>query len=436
VIVVWEDPDDRLVILAGNGRTREAAELGYTELPCDVLYGWSEAEARDYALRDNATGLLGKWDVAELTRQLGTTTRAVELGFDMPSLAALSVTLDAPKLELRPPTTVKPDPASDKPDPASDKPDPKNRYADGRAGALTDVFGTPPFTVLDANRGTWRKRKALWAEMLERGEGRDTDLLIDGGGQALADAKTGALTRTSVFDPVLAELLVRWFSAPGAAVLDPFAGGAERGLVAATLGRTYTGIEIRPDQVDANREQAAGLGISDAVATWVKGEAAKVLRTWEAGPRYDLVLGCPPYYDLEIYSEIDGDLSAAPSYEDFLSGYTDVVAQTCARLRDDRFAAWVVGDIRDARGMLRGFVGDTIAAFRAAGLELYNEGVLVTLAGTLPLRAGQYMRTSRKLGRNHQSVLVFCKGDPKAATDWCGELSPVALGGDGATPPP
>jgi hypothetical protein len=43
----------------------------------------------------------------------------------------------------------------------------------------------------------------------------------------------------------------------------------------------------------------------------------------------------------------------------------------------------------------------------------------------LPIRAGKQFVASRKLGRTHQSVLVFLKGDPRRATEACG---PVEFG--------
>lgn len=81
--------------------------------------------------------------------------------------------------------------------------------------------------------------------------------------QAHRDPTTGELTYTettaagvSIFDPVLTELAYRWFSPPGGHVLDPFAGGSVRGIVASALGRPYTGVELRPEQVAANQAQA------------------------------------------------------------------------------------------------------------------------------------------------------------------------------------
>ena len=91
-------------------------------------------------------------------------------------------------------------------------------------------------------------------------------------------------------------------------------------------------------------------------------------------------------------------------------------------LKDDRFACFVVGDIRDRKGFYRNFVSDTIAAFQDAGMRLYNEAVLITAVGSLPIRVGRQFEAGRKLGKTHQNVLVFCKGDPRKATEACGSV--------------
>ena len=220
---------------------------------------------------------------------------------------------------------------------------------------------------------------------------------------------------TSIFDPVLCELIYRWFCPPGGKVLDPFAGGSVRGIVAAVLGREYTGVELRAEQVEANRGQAKDVGVEP---TWVVGDAENIQAL--APGDYDLVFSCPPYYDLEVYSDLDGELSAAPSYADFLGAYRDIVASTVSLLKDNRFACFVVGDIRDGKGFYRNFVSDTIAAFQDAGLKLYNEAILVTAVGSLPIRVPRQFDAGRKLGKTHQNVLVFVKGDPRKATEAIG----------------
>jgi hypothetical protein len=159
----------------------------------------------------------------------------------------------------------------------------------------------------------------------------------------------------------------------------------------------------------------------------VVGDAAKVVGD---APKADLLFSCPPYGDLEVYSDLPGDISAM-AWDDFLAAYRTIIARACDRLQDDRFAVWVVGDIREPKtGVYRGFVVETIAAFETAGLRLYNEGVLVTAIGSLALRAGKQFEASRKLGKTHQNVLVFVKGDGKRATAACGPVQMADLPSD------
>jgi hypothetical protein len=133
----------------------------------------------------------------------------------------------------------------------------------------------------------------------------------------------------------------------------------------------------------------------------------------------DLLFSCPPYADLEIYSDDPADLSAM-TYEDFLTAYRAIIEGACKLLKPDRFACFVVGDVRDKHGNYRDFVGDTVQAFRDAGLHLYNEAILVTAVASLPIRIGKQFSATRKMGKTHQNVLVFLKGDARAAAEACG----------------
>jgi hypothetical protein len=241
---------------------------------------------------------------------------------------------------------------------------------------------------------------------------------------------------TSIFDPVLCELVYRWFSASQACVLDPFAGGSVRGIVAAKLNRRYVGVELRPEQVEANRQQIATI-LGDVTETqfptWHVGDSREI-RSICSGLQADLIFSCPPYGDLERYSNDEADLSTM-SYDDFIVAYRQIIAESCSLLKDDRFACFVVGEIRDKRtGLYRNFVGDTVEAFRAAGLAFYNEAILVTAVGSLPIRAGKIFASTRKLGKTHQNVLVFVKGDPRAAAASCGicDFGDVAATDEGA----
>lgn len=222
-------------------------------------------------------------------------------------------------------------------------------------------------------------------------------------------------TGTSIFDPVLTELCYRWFCPPDGHILDPFAGGSVRGIVASVLGYDYTGFELRGEQVYANRDQAAAI-CPERPPRWIIGDSAENLPAWGGGA--DFVFSCPPYGDLEVYSELEADISNMP-HDEFLSAYRTIIGAAANNLKPDRFAAFVIGDFRDKRGFYRNFPAETIAAFQAAGLHYYNECILVTAVGSLPVRTGKQFRASRKLGKTHQNIVVFVKGDPKKAAAAC-----------------
>lgn len=227
------------------------------------------------------------------------------------------------------------------------------------------------------------------------------------------DAEGAGASGTSIFDPVLTELSYRWFCPEGGLILDPFAGGSVRGLVAGLLGFRYHGIDLRPEQVAANEVQRTEIA-PEADITWHVGDSNRLLKD---APEADFVFSCPPYGDLEQYSDDPNDLSTM-TWEQFNDLYALIIKQAVARLKPNRFASFVVGEYRDKKtGMYRGFVPATIAAFEAAGAQFYNEAILITAVGSLPIRITKQFEASRKLGKTHQNVLVFCKGDPKLACE-------------------
>lgn len=218
-----------------------------------------------------------------------------------------------------------------------------------------------------------------------------------------------AQSGTSIFDPVLCELAYRWFSMDGARVLDPFAGGSVRGIVAAKLGRHYVGVDLRGEQIAANEQQAKEI-VPDNMPQWITGDSTTTVPAIDG--EFDFVFSCPPYADLEVYSDDPHDLSTM-DYAAFVVAYRAIIAASVAKLKENRFACFVVGDIRDKKGFYRNFVSDTISAFEDAGARYYNEAILVTSVGSLPIRAGRQFDGGRKLGKTHQNILVFYKGDPK-----------------------
>lgn len=291
-------------------------------------------------------------------------------------------------------------------------------------GRLKDRYTMPPFSVWNTREGSWINRRRNWMRLgIKSEEGRADHLtykipLRKEYGRAVHDM--ARRSNTSVFDPVVCELCYQWWCRPGGIVLDPFAGGSVRGMVASLMGLKYWGCELRAEQVTANTQQEADMrakGLSgDYRPKWVQGDSQVELA--KAPAQVDMVFSCPPYGDLEKYSDDPRDISNM-SYSGFLDAYNKIIAQATARMVSDSFACWVVGNFRDTKtGTMRNFVGDTISAFHAAGLCFYNDIVLVNSVGTAGMRANtSFLRGNRKVVKVHQNVLVFVKGNPAAAAD-------------------
>lgn len=294
------------------------------------------------------------------------------------------------------------------------------------AGPVAERFLFPPFTVLDARSGDWQERKRAWLQIGIKGEeGRmvsSSSALAEGAfrtaPQSEAHQKIMAAGGAIAFDPALCEAAYRWFSPPVGQVIDPFAGGSVRGIVAAQLGLDYWGCDLRAEQVEANRAQAETI-CGDLKPQWVCGDS---METLASAPAADFIFSCPPYGDLEVYSDDPADLSNM-EWHTFVAAYKRIILRAVGKLKDDRFACFVVGDFRDPKGFYRDFVSTTIRAFEECGARLYNEAILVTSVGSASMRVTKQFDASRKMAKTHQNVLVFCKGDPRKAAAACKGVS-------------
>jgi len=374
-MVCVTDTDGKLYPLGGNMRLRALQELKYKEIPDNWVMladEWSEEKRKEFTIKDNVSfgewgwdTLANEWNVEELT----------EWG------------LDIPNFEI---------------DEVEEKE--KNKK-------LSDRFIIPPFSVLDTRSGDWQDRKRYWLSIGIVSElGRDSKS-VKFSKMAEDLAWAGQKTGISIFDPVLCELAYKWFNVPNGKILDCFAGGSVRGIVAAKLGYEYLGNDLRKEQIEANRINAKEvLQDAEIYPTWTCGDSLNI-DTIAKGYEADLIFSCPPYADLEVYSDKKEDLSNM-SYKDFIAVYREIIRKSCALLKEDRFAVFVVGDVRDEKGFYRNFVSDTIQAFINSGMFLYNEMILVNSIGSKAIGANGYMKT-RKVGKVHQNVLVFYKGNPK-----------------------
>lgn len=208
-------------------------------------------------------------------------------------------------------------------------------------GAISDRFTISPFSVLSTRDGVWQSRKRRWIALgidseIGRGEklthrtDKDLDVYRNrekkrgkinacpGGspmvmeynkdGKRLVGLKkrkrvngltfraTGFMADiveqrgggTSIFDPVLCELMYKWFCPENGQIIDPFAGGSVRGIVAHMLDYKYWGCDLRQEQIDANYEQAKRI-MPDDKPIWITGDAIDEVKKAQKQILYFLV---------------------------------------------------------------------------------------------------------------------------------------------------
>jgi hypothetical protein len=180
------------------------------------------------------------------------------------------------------------------------------------------------------------------------------------------------------------------------------------------MGFEYTGIDLSEKQILANRKQ------SDK-PNWIVGDSKKVVFGLE--DEFDFVFTCPPYYDLEVYSDTKGDLSNM-SELDFDETLESILYQSTIKLKNNRFFGIVVSEVREpsvtgkySTGKYKGLVRKTIEMCEKHGLEFYNDLILYNSQHQASRVAKTYFNRNRKIASVHQNVLIFVKGNPDIATE-------------------
>ena len=381
--------DENMVILGGNMRYRALKELGEKTVPVKIIKCLSEEQKKEFIIKDNNN--YGEWDIDLLQN------------WDIDLLKDWDLNLMDFNIIER------------------------------KHGKIKDEFIYNPTTVLNTREKVWQDRRKEWLDLGIQSEiGRENGLIYNQSQQPIdvylkkeqaekldnrkynweefleKYPEYNKLKGTSIFDPVLCELMYRWFCIENGKILDPFCGGSVRGVVAGYLGYKYTGIDIREEQITANKKQIEDiLKEKQSNVNYILDDAKNIDKI---NDNFDFIFTCPPYFNIEKYSDLKNDISNINNYDEFLKIYADIIKKAIDKLNSNRFACFVVSNFRDKRGFYYDFVGDTIRIFEQNNVKLYNEAILVNQIGSAPIRINKNMKT-RKLVKLHQNVLIFYKGD-------------------------
>lgn len=194
--------------------------------------------------------------------------------------------------------------------------------------------------------------------------------------------KYGNHKRLSQFSVELAKRILSFYAPPSSRVWDPFSGNGTRRTEAEKTGHKYEGVDLS-EGIDSTEYKSEG--------------------------EFDFSYTCPPYWNVEIYSDDPKDLSNAPTYEQFLCGIEKVLKISYEILKSNSFCAWVVGNFREKKsGTMFHFNGDVVRLAEKIGFVLWDEVIWWGASDAAYRRIGKFVK-NRKIIRVHEYVEVFKK---------------------------
>jgi len=284
--------------------------------------------------------------------------------------------------------------------------------------SFKERFPILPFSVINTGENKWRQRKIKWNKLIgDSGESREMTF-TRGTGKKSSDNFAKKVSyggydsfgnTVSILDACLAELVIDWYSLKNWKCFDPFAGDSIFGFVAGVKNRVFTGIELRKEQAELNQKRLLDNRLS---GVYICDDGINI-NNHIANESQDFMFSCPPYFDLEVYSDLPNDASNQKNYQAYIEIMNKILTNSIKCLKENRFCVIVIGDVRDKKtGFYYSLESDIIKIMQSNNIGLYQELIIQTPIGTKAFAANNIWQF-RKIGKIHEKVLIFYKGNQK-----------------------
>ena len=223
--------------------------------------------------------------------------------------------------------------------------------------------------------------------------------------------KAGRGSFLSKFNSEYAKRIIEMWTKEDDFIVDPFAGRSSRPLVSTLLKRNYVGFDVVYDNLQEAKEQydilkkGRQLGYLKLIHT-----SSEYMDLHLNGGVADMIITCPPYFNIEKYESVDGQLTDIKIYKNFLDIYKTILEKSANILKPGCFFAIVVANFR-IDGELYDFCSDTKDILKKH-LTYHDEIILeMSPAKRHPL----YTQAITNLNclKTHEYCLVFRKEDSK-----------------------
>lgn len=176
-------------------------------------------------------------------------------------------------------------------------------------------------------------------------------------------------------------------------IFDPFAGWGERHSFAQVFGKNYAGYDCSKESIKKAEET---YGVKNTLAD----------SRFECIPSFDGLITCPPYWNLETYSEFG--LDAINDWGTFCIEYAHVLSRCYDAAEDGAKFCIMAGDWR-ANGRYFDLCHQTRLAMKKCGAEIFDEVIVSRLKiSKVKVMMPQAVRLGYSV-KVHENLMVFRK---------------------------
>lgn len=197
-------------------------------------------------------------------------------------------------------------------------------------------------------------------------------------------------------------------------VLDPFLNRGTTPIMSAYFGRIGYGNDIVPMYVDQVNKQVKYL--IDTKEEWAKnihincGDARNIVditRNKFNIDKFDYIITSPPFWIIEPYESVNGQMSDIQNYNEFLKEYGLVIEKLYEILRSGCYCTYIINDFVKEKEFYD-FTGDTKAIFKRVGFKQHDI-VINVIRSPFIIRAGLAFNNEHRTIKYHEYILTFRK---------------------------
>jgi DNA modification methylase len=262
----------------------------------------------------------------------------------------------------------------------------------GDFSSYKEVLDFIPRSVWEVN-GRTKAIKEMFKDDLEKHKCKRTE---DGHAVSIKQ-------KFSVFNPILGANILKIWSNIGDNVIDPFA-GRDRALITNFMMRHYVGYEISPTtftklekkvETWQYRDEDYNIKLHNDDGTLLKNEQSNM---------YDFSYSCPPYWNKEKYESVAGQISDLSTEEEWKESIGRCALNLKNCLKPNKYAAFVIADIRD-KGKMIPLHCHWTEAFLSKGFALKD--IIINKTNPMNNSGINTFLRNRIMQKSHEYILVF-----------------------------